>query len=291
VNDDPEVGTALRRLDREGSTADVVLKLERHRPFYASFGDATIDSVSLSLEDAIQALTGIDPSTSPTIGLITKEFAEKSGLQRKDVVLEIDGEPATVALLREIQSTRVGETISIKVWRPSIAFGWYQEEEEVISEITVASIQQIGVVWGTKTVFRREAAGQVVPFSISETWRQVTQIGTVLKGLFTGNLSPKLLGGPVMIGDVVMQAFKSGIFVLLEITAIISINLAVFNLLPLPVLDGGQLVFLLIEMVRRRPVSIRVVEAVQQAGFVLIIGLLIFVTFNDVSRIVGEWLP
>ena len=291
VNDNPEVGTALRRLDREGSTAEVVLKLERHRPFYARLGDATIDTVFLPLEHAIQAVTGIDASASPVIALISKEFAEKSGLQRKDMVLEIDGEPATVARLHEIQSTRIGETISIKVRRSSIMFGAIQKEEELTSEITVASIQQIGVVWGTKTVFRREAVGQIIPFSISETWRQVAQIGTVLKGLFTGNLSLKLLGGPVMIGDVVMQAFKSGIFVLLEITAVISVNLAVFNLLPLPVLDGGQLVFLLIEMVRRRPVSAKVVEAVQQAGFVLIIGLLVFVTFNDVSRLVGEWLP
>ncbi len=291
VNDNSQVGTALRRLHREGSAAEVVLKLERHRPFYALFGEATIDAVSLPLDDAIQALTGIDVSAFPRIDLISKDFAEKSGLQRKDIVIEMDGEPASVARLHEIQNTRIGETIPIKVRRPSLALGALQQEEELTSELTVTAIQQIGVVWGTKTVFRREAAGQIIPFSVSETYRQVAQIGTVLKGLFTGNLSPSLLGGPVMIGDVVMGAFKSGIFVLLEITAIISVNLAVFNLLPLPVLDGGQLVFLLIETVRRRPVSMKVVEAVQQVGFLLIIGLLIFVTFNDVSRIFERWLP
>ena len=291
VNGNPEVGTALRRLNRENSTAEVVLKLERHRPFYAVFGEATVDTVSLQLDDVIQALTGVDRSAFPRIDNISDEFAEKSGLQRKDIVIEVDGEPATVARLREIEKTRIGETIPIKVRRPSIFFGIYPPEKELASELKVGSIQQIGVVWGTKTVLQQESAGQIVPYAFAETWRQVTQIGKVLNRLFTGNLSPKVLGGPVMIGEVIMDAFKSGFFRLLEFTAIISVNLAIFNLLPLPVLDGGQLAFLLIEMVRRRPVSTKVVEAVQQVGFLLIIGLLIFVTFNDVSRIVDRWLP
>lgn len=291
VNDNPEVGTALRRLVRQDSMDEVHLRVERHRPFYAVFGEATVDTVSLRLDDVIHALTEVDRSALPRIDSISDEFAKKSGLQRKDILIEVDGEPATVARLREIEKTRIGETIPIKVRRPSILFGLYQGEEELTSELRVGSIQQIGVAWGTKTVFRQESAGQILPFAFAESWRQVTQIGTVLRGLFTGKLSPKLLGGPVMIGEVIMDAFKRGFFLLLEFTAVISINLAVFNLLPLPVLDGGQLVFLLIEMVRRRPVSIKVVEAVQQVGFVLIIGLLIFVTFNDVSRIIDRLLP
>lgn len=291
INGDPEAGTALRRLARLNSTADLVLSVERHRPFYDMSKETVEENVSLPLDDVIHALTGVDGSTLPKIGLIEKDFKEKSGLQRKDIVIEVDGEPATVARLREIERTRIGETVPIKVRRPSMGFGQLQSEEEFMSELTIGSIQQIGVVWGTETIFQRESVGQIIPYAVDESYRQVTQIATVLKGLFTGNLSPKLLGGPVMIGDVVMDAFKSGFFVLLEITAIISINLAVFNLLPLPVLDGGQLMFLLIETIRRRPVSIKVVEKVQQVGFFLIIGMLIFVTFNDVSRIFNQWLP
>ena len=75
------------------------------------------------------------------------------------------------------------------------------------------------------------------------------------------------------------------------VLAMISVNLAIFNLLPLPVLDGGQLMFLGVEAVRRRPVSTRVMETVQQAGVIFIIGLLLFVTFYDVSRIVQRFLP
>ncbi len=94
-----------------------------------------------------------------------------------------------------------------------------------------------------------------------------------------------------MIGDIVTTAYRVGFFYLLDITAMISVNLAIFNLLPLPVLDGGQLVFVAIESIRRRPVNTRIAEAVQQVGFLFIVGLLIFVTFNDVSRIVGRFLP
>ena len=81
------------------------------------------------------------------------------------------------------------------------------------------------------------------------------------------------------------------IYDLLSMVAMISVNLCIFNLLPLPVLDGGQLTIIGIEAIRRKPVNTRILENVQQAGFFLILGLLVFVTFNDVSRIVERLLP
>lgn len=291
VNGDPQVGSVLRTLKRSGETGLVELQIERKRPFFGWFREATKETITLELRETIRALTGVDDSRAPTIIGISDEVAKATGLQRKDVLIEIDGRRATVALLQELEDTRIGETVSVKVHRPPLIFGIYQREKELDAELTIASVQQIGVVWGIKTVFRRETAGDILPASFRETIRQVTQIGTVLGGLFTGKLSPSMLGGPVMIGDVITAAFSMGFFTLLNITAIISVNLAVFNLLPLPVLDGGQLMFLAIEKIRRRPVSVRVVETVQQVGFFLIIGLLLYVTFNDVTRIFDRWSP
>jgi regulator of sigma E protease len=87
------------------------------------------------------------------------------------------------------------------------------------------------------------------------------------------------------------QARQLGWNWLLEMTAFISINLCVFNLLPMPVLDGGQLLFLAIEGVRRKPLDMRVLERVQQMGLVVIVLLILFVTFNDISRIVTNMVP
>jgi regulator of sigma E protease len=289
ANGSRAVGSTLRSLLDTDPTERVELSVKPSGGVFGSSGEA--HSVTVTVEDAIRALTGVNPETTPTIVGIMPELAEKSGLQRKDRLVEIDGQPATVARLREYERTRIGETVPVVVERPAILFGLYQKEARIETELTIDPIQQIGVVFGPKMVFKREPLSNVIPFAFSESYRQVTQIGAVLSRLFTGQLNPKLLGGPVMIGDIVTTAYRVGFFYLLDITAMISVNLAIFNLLPLPVLDGGQLVFVAIEAIRRRPVNTRIAEAVQQIGFLFIVGLLLFVTFNDVSRIVGRFLP
>ena len=121
--------------------------------------------------------------------------------------------------------------------------------------------------------------------------------GSVLVGivngfvkLFSGDISVKdNLGGPVAIANFTKQATDSGgIRGFWEITAMLSLTLAVMNILPIPVLDGGHLVFLIYEGVTRREPSAKIRMILQQAGFVLIIGLIIFVTFNDIMRQFGN---
>ena len=289
VNGSDSIGTELRRALDEDPTQSVALTVQD--PAGPLSAKPAPRVVQMSADEAVRALTGVDPEAVPVIAAIMPRLAEKTGLQRKDRVVEIDGRPATVALLRDLEQSRIGETLPIVVERPAIFFGLYQKKSRFESELSIAPIQQIGVVFGPKMVFRREPPSNVIPWAFKESYRQVTQIGAVLSRLFTGQLNPKLLGGPVMIGDIVTTAAQVGFFYLLDITAMISVNLAVFNLLPLPVLDGGQLVLVGIEAVRRKPVNTRIAEAVQQVGFLFIIGLLLFVTINDVSRIVGRFLP
>ena len=155
----------------------------------------------------------------------------------------------------------------------------------------MTQIQLIGVVFGTETVFQKSPPGEVMSTAYAECVEITGQIGTTLNKLVRGELSPKLLGGPVMIGQATTAAARVGLFTLLNMMAMISINLCIFNLLPLPVLDGGQLAFLAIEAIRRKPVNIKIMDAVQQAGVLLIIGLIVYVTFNDVNRWFNNWLP
>lgn len=288
IDDSGEVGVTLRRLADETPSQSIEATV---RTSSGLFGESETRTVTLTAEELVHALTGVDPETRPEVRAVAPELQEKTGIQRKDRIIEIDGQPATVRRMREFERTRIGEIVPVKVERPAYLGGLYQKREMFEAELTIESIQQIGVVFGTKTVFKRERPANILPWAVAESYRQVERIGVVLSRLVTGGLSPKLLGGPVMIGDVVTTAYRVGFFYLLDITAMISVNLAVFNLLPLPVLDGGQLVFLGIEAVRRRPVSTRVMEAVQQVGFLFIIGLLLYVTFNDVSRIVERLLP
>jgi regulator of sigma E protease len=172
-----------------------------------------------------------------------------------------------------------------------VFWGLGQQEATFDTEIIVGSIQRIGVVWGTVTVTHKVSAAGLIPYAWNESANVVNQIGRTLYALITLNVSPKALGGPVMIFQVTVGAANSGLVDLLQILAMISINLAIFNLLPVPVLDGGQLLLVGIEAIRRKPVSVRTLEYVQQFGIVLIFGLLLYVTFNDTSRWIGNIIP
>ena len=210
---------------------------------------------------------------------------------RRDVIVAVDGQPATARLLRKLEQERAGESVTVTVERPALGFGLAQKAERFDASLPVGKVQQIGVVWGTETTIVRSAPAEILPAAWAECVNVTQQTYATLHRLITGALSPKLLGGPVMIAEVTTKAARVGLVPLFEMMALISINLAIFNLLPLPVLDGGQLAFLGVEAVRRKPVSVKVMEAVQQVGILLILGLIVFVTFNDISRVVGQWMP
>jgi regulator of sigma E protease len=96
------------------------------------------------------------------------------------------------------------------------------------------------------------------------------------------------IGGPIMIAQMVSQEAKAGIWDLLSLTALISVNLALLNLLPIPVLDGGHLLFYALEIIMRRPLSPRVKEVARKMGLALLITLMMFAVYNDIHRILGQ---
>ncbi|PCJ63836.1 MAG: hypothetical protein COA73_04930 [Candidatus Hydrogenedentota bacterium] len=291
LNGDTNIGSILRQALKTDPQQLFDVSVESPKPFLGLFGEATLRTVSISAEQLIIGLTGQDGSELPVVAGITSDMEKDSGIQRKDIIIEIDGQPATVALLEEIQETRIGETIPIKIKRPSMLFGIAQKEEVLESTLTVAPIQQIGVVWGEETIFFKEEPANIIPYAYTECVKRSREIFLVLSNLVTGQLSPKLLGGPVLIYQITTATARMGIYELLDTIAMISVNLFIFNLLPLPVLDGGQLTIIAVEAIRRKPISVRVTEMIQQGGVLFIIGLLLFVTFNDVSRVIENWLP
>jgi regulator of sigma E protease len=137
---------------------------------------------------------------------------------------------------------------------------------------------------GTVMVYSRVPTSQIVPEAFRLGYRDVDRTLRTLTSLIMHKVSVKDLGGPVMIYHATTTAAQMGYWYLFKITAFISANLCVFNLLPLPILDGGLLVYLAIEGIRRKPLDMKVLERIQQVGFVLIIALLLLVTYNDISR-------
>ena len=121
--------------------------------------------------------------------------------------------------------------------------------------------------------------------SVEHNMKGATLIFSVVKGMIERRMSPKSLSGPIGIAQLSGEAAREGASAFIMLMAMISLNLAIFNLLPIPILDGGVIVLLLIEMVMRRDLSLQVKEAVFKLGMVFLMAVVVFVLYNDISKL------
>lgn len=264
-------GTVSLEVERENAVFEVTLK-----PATIGRFEGVVFSPSLYSEE--------EEEGPPTIGYVSDQVKEDTGLARGDEVLEVNGKPATAENLREAERDSAGKSLTLKVWHEARLFGLAGAEETKTVEISPVPSAAIGIVWGEKMVFHRAAAREVVPEAFRQGFKALSRTIETLAMLFTGTVSPSDLGGPVLIYQVTTTAASMGLMWLFKITAFISVNLCVFNLLPLPVLDGGLLLLLSWEGIRRKPLPEKALERIQQVGLVIIISLLLFVTYNDILR-------
>lgn len=215
---------------------------------------------------------------------VPDDVKEKTGLQRKDVIAEIDGEPATLGMLAGLIEENPGKSLKVKVERPAILLGLLQQSETLELDLTVDGVRAIGIAFEPRTVFVRATPAEVAPEAIRRSVKAVGSVIGTVAALVTGTVSAQDLGGPVLIYQLTTAYAERGFTWLLRISAFISINLCVFNLLPIPVLDGGLMVMNSLEAIRRKPLSVKFQERFQAAGLILVVGLMIFVTWNDVAR-------
>lgn len=284
----------------EGSQDPVVLEVLRPR----SNGEA--ETIELSIEPkTVGRIPGVlfnpplyvakedQRDERPRVVAVLDRSDSDVGLKAKDIILEIDGRPATVARLEEVEKNSPGKTISLKIERPAIMYGLLRRGEVMTVDLPVNAVGAIGVQWEPRMVYHRVPASEVPAEALRLGWLALARTVQTVKMLVTGSDYVKAtdLGGPVMIYQIMSDARRLGVNWLIEITAFISINLCVFNLLPLPVLDGGQLVFLGLEAIRRKPIDMRVLERVQQMGLVFIVLLILFITFNDIQRLFTSMIP
>ena len=131
----------------------------------------------------------------------------------------------------------------------------------------------------------REPLGQAVLTGLEETGSQVVLILGFLKGLVLHETSVRDVGSIITVGQYSGQVARLGLDWFLPFLALFSVNLAILNLLPIPILDGGQLMFLIAEAVRRKPLSLELRARLTQVGFVVLLAVMILALTNDVLRI------
>ena len=212
--------------------------------------------------------------------------AAKAGLQRGDVLMSANGQPirSNIKLLDVINGHPGGPVDIVysrngKVGNVSVT--------PVKSNLDGTERWMIGVSLETKLVITQLPFPEALSESVKQNAKYASMIYTILRGIVERRMSAKSLNGPIGIAQMSGEAAREGAGPFFGLMSMVSLNLAVFNLLPIPILDGGVILLLLIEMFMRRDLSLQVKEAVFKVGFVFLMAVVVFALYNDISKLAG----
>lgn len=237
-----------------------------------------------------------EPVDSTRIGEVTAgSVAEQAGIKTGDFVRTINGNP-TISwdqVSESIKDSR-GQEVTLLLDRQG-------EELTVTAKPTMQKVKNLfgeevgerymlGIVRSDEIQYKDATIGESFKAAFVQTWNlsYLTVMGIVK--MIQRVIPASELGGPIRIAELAGQQMEAGWMNLLYFMALLSVNLGILNLLPVPVLDGGHLVFLSLEAVRRRPLSDRSMEISQKVGIALLGTLMVFVFYNDILRLVKRWL-
>jgi regulator of sigma E protease len=263
-------------------------------PSTIRFRDAAPVTLDLpaDLTGRMAVLSPIQAFNAPVIGEVsTGTPAQKAGLAPGDVISAVNGQPIRVwsEFVERVRASP-GKPLLLDLVR-----GGERRVLQVTPEMrrdTDAELKRVQIGWlgvASRTEFERHRLGPVAALKhgVGVTWSTSSSIVKLLGDLFTGKASPRSLGGPLTIGQISGQTARAGVEVLLQWMALLSVNLAVLNLLPIPVLDGGQLLFLIVEGLRGRPMSLEQRLRLSHVGLILVVGLMVWAIANDFLRLFG----
>jgi regulator of sigma E protease len=228
---------------------------------------------------------GIQPTLHPEIVEVSPgQPAAEAGLRKGDAVLGAAGQrDISYDRLIELIRGSEGKPLELRIRRAEV------EQSVSVTPRNIGGKIMMGAKLGsyeTRTI--EPTPLQAVKLSLEKNWEWTTLIAGTLRGLFTRETSVKQLMGPVAIADLSGAAAEAGWIPLFSLMAMISLNLGLLNLMPIPVLDGGHIFILALEGLARRDFSMKVKEKMLLAGFVLLLMLMVTVIYNDLMRI--QWI-
>ena len=252
--------------------------------FIVLFAGAFFNFIFAFLILFISALIYGAVSMKPYIGEVAKDYpAYDVGLESGDLVLSIDGEKINNwdKGLVKLQTTD-GEAVIFEVQKQDGSIKKYTVKPILVEDEDGNESYKFGIA----TKYEKEYGfGKSITYAFNKTISLFGSMWDTLKYLFTGKVGVDQLSGPVGIYSIVDSQAKQGLEAILYLVAYLSINVGIINLLPFPAFDGGRILFLFIEKIFRKPVSKKVENTIHTIGFMLIIGLLLYVTFNDILRL------
>jgi regulator of sigma E protease len=241
------------------------------------------------LEEASRtALVGaLAPMVAPVVGEVRDGPASRSGFKSGDTVVAVNGETVIswyqfTRIVRARANTPLTVTIHRAGTIQTIAVTPEQRDMQDPHTRKFAPGGYLGISPDVPVVHVQYGLGGAIREGGRRTLEISGQVLAAVKGLVTGQISVRELGGPIRIGQVSGEAFRLGLGPLIGLIAALSINLAILNLLPIPVLDGGGLLLLLAEAIRRRPLSVELRTRITNVGLIVVTAIMLFAISNDV---------
>jgi regulator of sigma E protease len=237
-------------------------------------------------------ITGKQSATARVDTVQPASAAAAAGFQSGDLVTAINGEKIeSFAEMQRIVSIAAGEQLTIQVERGNALVTLKATPQLKEIKDNFGNVHRLGILG----ISRSMAAGdiktqkmgpvQAVVGGAQETWFVIDRTLSYIGGVFTGREAADQLGGPIRIAQVSGQVATAGFAALIHLTAVLSVSIGLLNLFPIPLLDGGHLLFYGIEAVRGRPLSERAQELSFRIGFAFVVLLMIFATFNDILHL------
>lgn len=237
------------------------------------------------------------PSTAARVDTVQPgSAAEAAGFRPGDIVLSINGR--RIESFTEMQRTvsrSAGETLTVVVKRGAVevtltATPRLEEVKDPFGNVHPMYILGISrSIDPAERLYEPLSPVGAAYWGVTETWFVIEGTLTSIGRMFVGRESADQVGGPIRIAEVSCQVATIGIAALLHLTAVLSISIGLLNLFPIPLLDGGHLLFYAIEKVRGRPLSDRAQELGFRIGLAVVLMLMIFATYNDIARHVRRW--
>lgn len=252
--------------------------------FMIMFAGAGMNFVLALLLLFLSALFFGSTTTKPIIGAMEEEYpAYQAGIRENDIILSIEGKKINSweDAMWEVQMSN-GKTLDFVL----------EDENKTIKKVTVTpekekSEQGTTYIYGISKYNEKEYGFiQACTYSFEKLGSTFKLMGNTIKSLFVGQVGVDDLSGPVGIFTVIDSQAQAGVESIIYLIAFLSVNVGVINLIPFPAFDGGRILFLFIEKIKGSPVDSRVENTIHNIGFMLLILLMIYVTFNDVFKII-----
>ena len=284
VSTQNELYDAVNRSHGHGITIDV----DRHGQIKTLLLTPTVHSFPDKPNEKPMYLLGIEGYPPEVAGVLPNTPAQKAGLRVGDRIIDIEGTPiATWSEMTKIIRDHPGHPLSVTIQRnhQTQILTVTPEPEQVRDDGHPTTIGKIGIMRPSRST-RYVTTPFMAPLKgLQATWEWSALTIVGVYKMLTGDISSKNIGGPLMIATVSGENAERGLSNLIFLIAILSINLGILNLLPIPILDGGHLFFFTCEAILGRPLGDRPREIAQQIGLMLLVSIMVYATWNDIARL------